>query len=764
VEERLRPILRRAREIGAFVCVDMEQFEFRDLTRRIFASVATSDEFRDWDGIGIVVQTYLKDAEEELTRIRRVAEDREAPITVRLVKGAYWDEETVVAQQENREVPVFLAKSATDANFERCTEALLAAYPLLRPAFASHNARSISQAIVKAEAMLPTKDDVEFQFLYGMAEQLREATAAEGFLTRVYVPIGEIIPGMAYLVRRLLENTSNESWLLHRHEGQEPALALGRPDPEDGKMEVGAGFRNQTLLELHDPAVRGRMTDALRDVRAAFGREYPVLISGRPVETEATEDVHPPAHPELLMGRTGRARPEDVDRAVLAATSALPAWRDRGGRGRAEVLRRAAALYRERREELAATMVYESAKPWREADGDVCEAIDFLEYYAAQAEELGDGLDLSSVPGEENRLVYEGRGVAGVIAPWNFPLAILTGMATGALAAGCPVLLKPAGQSPLVAARMVEIMHEAGVPGDILHYLPGSGSMTGRAVVDHPGIDMIAFTGSKAVGLQIVEESARPHPGRANIRRVIAELGGKNAIIVDDDADLDQAVSGVVQSAFGYAGQKCSACSRVVAVGSAYGEFRDRLAAAVESLVIGPPEDPYTFVPPVISAGAKERIGEYIAIGRAEGRLVARSLADLPDEGHYVPPHVFEAVPRTSRLVREEVFGPILVLFWAATFGEALEVALDSEFALTGGVYSRNPRSIARARGSFRVGNLYVNRKTTGAIVGRQPFGGFHMSGTDDKAGGPDYVKQFMLARVVTEDTMRRGFVPYRAS
>jgi RHH-type proline utilization regulon transcriptional repressor/proline dehydrogenase/delta 1-pyrroline-5-carboxylate dehydrogenase len=449
----------------------------------------------------------------------------------------------------------------------------------------------------------------------------------------------------------------------------------------------------------------------------------------------------------------------DVESAVRAARQAFPAWRDTAATERAMLLRRAADIMASRRFELAAAMVLECAKPWREADGDVCESIDYLRYYAGLAEQLAQGHDLSIVPGETNRYTYEGRGVAGVIAPWNFPLALITGMATGALAGGCTTVLKPATQSAIVAAHLVGVLRDAGIPGGVVNYVPGEGSSAGRALVEHPDVDMIAFTGSNAVGLSIVESVSRRVPGQHGVRRVIAEMGGKNAIIVDEDADLDQAVAGVLASAFGYAGQKCSACSRVIVVGPAYAEFRGRLAAAILSIVVGPPEDPFTFVPPLISREAQSQVQEYVDIGLAEGVLVAKG-SRPPGEAPYVAPHVFEGIGRTSRLAREEVFGPVLVMFHAGTFEEALEVALDSDFALTGGLFSRNPRNIERARAEFRVGNLYINRKVTGATVGRQPFGGFRMSGTGNKAGGPDYVREFMLARVVTENTMRRGFAP----
>jgi RHH-type proline utilization regulon transcriptional repressor/proline dehydrogenase/delta 1-pyrroline-5-carboxylate dehydrogenase len=457
------------------------------------------------------------------------------------------------------------------------------------------------------------------------------------------------------------------------------------------------------------------------------------------------------------MGLVARAGAAEVDRAVTAARGALDSWRHTPARERAVLLRQAAALLLERRYEFAATMVFESGKPWREADGDVVEAIDYLRYYAWQAERLFSVATELGVPGEESAYSYESRGVAAVIAPWNFPLAIITGMATAALAAGCPVVLKPAEQSPIAAAKLVALLEEAGFPPGVANYTAGPGD-TGKALVEHPDISVIAFTGSNPVGQSILEAAARRPEGARDYKHVIAEMGGKNAVIVDEDADIDQAVEGVVASAFNYAGQKCSAASRVIVVGSAYDEFRARLAAAVESLKPGAPEDPSTIVPPVISAEARGRINQYISLGMSEGRLLAR--CDAAGAGYMVSAHVFEGIPRDSRLAQEEIFGPVLLLFTAAGFSEALEIAMDSRYGLTGGVFSRNPRNIARARRDFRVGNLYINRKITGAIVGRHPFGGFRNSGLGDKAGGPDYLRQFVVPRVVTENTMRRGFAP----
>lgn len=757
VRQRLGPLFARARELGVFVNVDMEQHRFKDLSHSIVEDALGGGDLARWDGAGVVVQAYLRSGLEDLARLRALAERRGAPLTIRLVKGAYWDEEAIVARQEGHPVPVFGVKPATDASFERCTDALAAAYPALRPAFGTHNPRSIAQAMVRCEQAGIPREDMEFQFLYGMAEGLRKAVAGMGYRTRVYVPAGEILPGMAYLVRRLLENTSNESWFMHRHEESDPAMALVPPEAaEPPPADPPAGFANHPPAEFHLPGPRREMEAALAAARGGFGASHPLLISGEEVLTGSEDNVRCPASPETVMARVARASGVHAENAVAAAREAFPAWRDTPAAERAAALRRAAEALARRRFEFAATMVYESAKPWREADADVCEAIDYLRYYAAEAERLGRGQALIEPPGETNSYLYEGRGVAAIIAPWNFPLAIITGMSSAALAAGCPAILKPAAQAPIVAAMLVRVLHQAGVPGGAVQYLPGPGSEIGHALVEHPGISVIAFTGSNAVGLRILEEAAKVRPGQRNVKRVIAEMGGKNAVVVDDDADLDQAVAGVVASAFGYAGQKCSACSRVIVVGSAYGEFRARLAAAVESLAVGPPDDPYTYVPPVISAEAKVKIESYIAIGMAEGRIVARGPARVG--GHYVAPHVFEDISPGSKLAREEIFGPVLTLFRAANFAEALTLALNSEFALTGGVFSRNPRHIALARERFHVGNLYINRGTTGAIVARQPFGGFAMSGAGDKAGGPDYVQQFMFARVVTENTVRRGF------
>jgi RHH-type proline utilization regulon transcriptional repressor/proline dehydrogenase/delta 1-pyrroline-5-carboxylate dehydrogenase len=405
--------------------------------------------------------------------------------------------------------------------------------------------------------------------------------------------------------------------------------------------------------------------------------------------------------------------------------------------------------------------VYECGKEWREATADVCEAIDFCRFYAdrAIALEAPHGAD---VPGEENRFVYLPRGVTAVISPWNFPLAILTGMTAAALATGNTVVMKPAEQSPVIAALLMDIFRQVDLPNGVANYLPGRGEVAGAALVEHPRVALIAFTGSRAVGLAINARAAEVSAGGVGpVKRVIAEMGGKNAIIVDSDADLDEAVLGVVHSAFGYQGQKCSACSRAIVLADVYEPFLARLIEATRSLKVGPAEDPATTVGPVIDAEAYDRVLRYIELGKQEARLaLAVDVGELTNSGYFIGPHIFADVPYMARIAQEEVFGPVLAVIRAADLNEAISIANGTEYALTGGIFSRSPANLDRARRELMMGNVYLNRGITGALVGRQPFGGFKMSGIGSKAGGDDYLLQFVLPRTITENTMRRGFAP----
>jgi len=514
-------------------------------------------------------------------------------------------------------------------------------------------------------------------------------------------------------------------------------------------------FANEPLLELRRAEVRERALAALGDLDARLPLRVPISIGGERIDAAPFPSLDP-SDPERIVAVAEGATPEHVEVAVARAAAGGAAWAARGAAERAGVLRAAAAILRERRLELAALAVRECAKPWPEADADVCEAIDFLEYYARGAVALEVGPELLQLPGERNRMTYAPRGVVAVIAPWNFPLAIAAGMTVAALATGNAVVLKPAEQAPACAAAVVDALHAAGVPGDALALLPG-GDVPGRALAAHPGVHAIAFTGSNAVGLEILAAAARPAPGQRHLKRVVAEMGGKNCILVDADADLDEAVPAIVKSAFGFAGQKCSAASRVLVHEDVADALLERLAGAVETLRVGPADDFATDVPPVIDAESRERVERYVALGAEQGTVAAR--AEGTAGGYYAAPAVVTDLPPDSPLITEEIFGPVVVVERVASMEEACAAATASGFALTAGLFSRSPATVDAVARALTVGNLYVNREITGAMVGRQPFGGNGLSGTGAKAGGPDYLLQFVDARVVTENTVRHGLV-----
>ena len=521
-----------------------------------------------------------------------------------------------------------------------------------------------------------------------------------------------------------------------------------------------APFRNEPLTDFTRPEARAAMHGALAQVKGWLGGTYGPMIDGAAIKTGEIATVTAPGDHSSVVSRTALGTAADADRAVASARSGFLKWSTAEPRSRADVLLRAAAIMRARRFELAAWEVFECGKPWREADGDIAEAIDFCEFYAREMIRLAEP-SRRDVPGESNAIEKIARGVVVVIPPWNFPLAIPTGMVAAALVAGNAVILKPAEQSPVMAWHLFAILREAGAPADALHSLPGKGEEVGQALVDDPRVDLIAFTGSKAVGLEINRRAAEPRPGQHHVKRVIAEMGGKNAIIVDDDADLDEAVVGVVRSAFGYAGQKCSACSRAIVLDGIYDAFVARLAEAARSAVVGPPEDPETVVGPVIDADARDRVREYARIARGEGRTILDvEVGDLADRGHYVGPVIVADVAPDARVAQEEIFGPVLAVIRAKDLDDALRIADATPYALTGGLYSRSPGHIDRVKRQMRVGNIYINRPITGALVDRQPFGGFRLSGIGTKAGGPDYLDEFLLTRTVTENTLRRGFAP----
>jgi RHH-type transcriptional regulator, proline utilization regulon repressor / proline dehydrogenase / delta 1-pyrroline-5-carboxylate dehydrogenase len=761
VGRRLRPILQTARQRGAFVCFDMEQSAFKDLTLRIFKEILLENEFRDWSDVGIAIQAYLAASSADLAELAAWAAARGTPVGVRLVKGAYWDFECVVAGQNNWPLPVFAEKPQTDAQFERLTSFLIDHRDVLRPAIASHNIRDIAHALALAEQARLKPEAVEFQMLYGMADSVKSVLVDLGRRVRVYAPVGNLLPGMAYLVRRLLENTSNESFLRAALQEQIPdeellmnPLTLAPAKRPATKPDE---FRNEPITDFSRAAGRQAMQRALAAVQPM---RCPLVIAGRKITTPDWLAAVNPSHKSQIVGHSARGTAEHAVQAVAAAAEAFVSWRNKSAHDRADLLVRVADQLRARRFELAALEVKECGKPWREADADVAEAIDFCVYYAREAVRLGRSRR-QDVPGETNESFYEPRGVTAVIAPWNFPLAILCGMTAAAVVSGNTAVVKPAEQSSLIAARMIEAFENAGAPPGVVNYLPGIGEEVGAALVASPDVAMIAFTGSRQVGLAIQEAAAKCPPGQRVIKRVIAEMGGKNAIIIDADADLDEAIHGVTASAFGYAGQKCSACSRLIVLEEIYDAFLARLVEATGSLRVAPAEDPGCFVGPVIDAAAHARILATIERGKSEAKLAfAADIGALADEGYFIGPHIFTDVDPASALAQEEIFGPVLACLRATDLDHALELANGTAYALTGGLYSRSPANIERAKREFRVGNLYINRKITGALVGRQPFGGFKLSGAGCQAGGPDYLPQFMVQRVVTENTLRHGFAP----
>jgi predicted delta-1-pyrroline-5-carboxylate dehydrogenase group 2 len=515
-------------------------------------------------------------------------------------------------------------------------------------------------------------------------------------------------------------------------------------------------FANEPVLELRRAPVRDSLLAALRELDARLPLRVPVLVGGSQGGDAGFESTDPGA-PSRVVAQAGRTSESDAAAGTEAAVRGYRTWAARPAAERAEVLRRSAARLRERRLELAALQVRECAKPWDEADADVCEAIDFLEYYARAAIELDRGRELLQVPGERNTMRYAPRGVVAVISPWNFPLAIPTGMTAAGLAAGNAVVLKPAEQSPGSALMLVEALHAAGVPPDALSLLPGFGD-AGAALVRDPRVHVIAFTGSSAVGIEIVQKAAETPDGQDHVKRVVAEMGGKNCVIVDSDADLDEVVPGVVKSAFAYAGQKCSAAARVLVHDAVHDALVERLAGATQAMIVGQAEDFTTEVPPVIEREARDRVEGYAHAAREQGRLAGEA-AVASDEGWFCPPRVACDLPDDSPVLREEIFGPLLAVSRVGSVEEGCEVVDSLPFALTGGLFSRSPEVIEYVSRRTPVGNLYVNRGITGAKVARQPFGGNKRSGIASMAGGPDYLLQFAEPRVVTENTLRHGLV-----
>ncbi|GKU82003.1 L-glutamate gamma-semialdehyde dehydrogenase [Niallia sp. NCCP-28] len=509
-------------------------------------------------------------------------------------------------------------------------------------------------------------------------------------------------------------------------------------------------YRHEPFTNFSIEKNKQAFENALAYVNTQLGKHYPLVINGAKIETDEKIISINPANKKEVIGSVSIANQELAEKAMKAALQAFESWKKWKAEHRADILFKAAAIIRRRKHEFSSYLVKESGKPWNEADADTAEAIDFLEYYARQVLEIKNGANVKSRPGEYNQYHYIPLGVGIIIAPFNFPLAIMAGTAVAAIVTGNTILLKPADATPVIAAKFVEVMEEAGLPNGVLNYIPGKGEVIGDYLVEHPKTRFVSFTGSRAVGCRIYERAAKVQPGQIWLKRVIAEMGGKDTIVVDKDADLDKAAASIVQSAFGFSGQKCSACSRAVVHQDIYDKVLEKAIALTKTLSVGAPENSNSYMGPVIHQASYHKVMNYIEIGKKEGRLMIGGEGD-DTSGYFIQPTIFADVDENARLMQEEIFGPVVAFCKARDFDHMMEVANNTDYALTGALWTNNREHLERARDEFHVGNLYFNRGCTGAIVGYQPFGGFNMSGTDSKAGGPDYLILHMQAKTTSE-------------
>lgn len=776
LKERFRPILRRASEVGALINFDMESYKLKDLTLQLFKSIFEEPEFRQQPAIGIAIQAYLRDCEADLRDLVAWARQNNRPLSVRLVKGAYWDYETIIAQQRDWPIPVWQKKPESDANYEKLSLFLLENIDIVTPNFASHNVRSCAHVIAQAERLGIDPRAYEFQALYGMADELKMSLLQMGHRVREYCAIGELLPGMAYLVRRLLENTSNEGFLRLKNTGEaqlgalldNPVTVLEKMTnermtnddkaPDSSFVIRHSSFKNAANTDYTQAANRDKQRAALAAYTAQLGQKWPLIINGKKISDRQYIASVNPARPSQVIGSWARATIADAEAAVAAAQAAFPKWRATPADDRAKILERAADLMESRRLELNALLILEAGKPWIEADGDISEAIDFCRFYAVEMRKLAKPVVTQSVPGERCVQTWTPRGVGVAIAPWNFPLAILTGLVVAPLVAGNCVIMKPAEQTSVIGGVLMDILTEAGVPAGVLNFLPGFGEDVGAHLVGHKQVDFVAFTGSRTVGTKIWETAGKTQPGQQNLKKVVCEMGGKNALVIDNDADLDEAIPAALYSAFGFSGQKCSALSRLIVLDEVYDHFLERFVSACGSYPIGDPTQPGTILGPVIDADAQKKILGIIEQGKKEAKLAFQGTA--PVEGYFVPATVFVNVKPEHSIAREEIFGPVVAVLRAKNLDEAFALVNGTDYALTGGLFSRSPKALERAQNEMLVGNLYLNRGCTGAIVERHPFGGFKMSGGGTKAGGKGYLENFLFPRSVAENVMRRGFTP----
>lgn len=775
---RLRPVLRRAREKGAFVNIDMEHYAVKDLTYDIFMRVMSETEFRDWEDVGIVNQAYLRDSERDLRRLIAWVRQRGTPITVRLVKGAYWDYETAQAVVRRWPIPVWTDKWRSDRHFERQAGVLLDNHEWTRPAFASHNVRSLAAALAMAEQKGVPPRTLEVQMLYGMGDPLKQAMIDRGQRVRIYTPFGELMPGMAYFIRRLLENTANEGFLrqsFSEHVPEDVLLAPPGPRPDRRRTPLPSAhaydpdedepmtpFLNEPDTDFTDARVRHHMADALRTLPR--DERLPAFVAGRRCDGGAWHECRNPALPAEVMTRVAVCTPEMVDDAVRAAHSTQPRWADESPGRRGAILTETAARLRQRRFEFAARLILEAGKTWRDADFEVSAAIDALEFHARQIERLTERPRLRHVPGENNEHHYVPRGVVAALGGPSRPLAMPAQMLAAALAAGNAVVLNAGLTAGGVAGRLFGLMLDAGLPPRVAHLMFGDATVS-TAMAGHPLVSVVACFGTEEESRWVAAAAhGAASPGGAACKRLLMQVKGVNSVIVDENTDLDEAVLGAMASGFTFAGQGPDACSRIVVVGAAYERLRSRLTAAAREFSVGPPEDPSYSMGPLVSdealAAARRAAQSVQAVGRViverrHDELIART------GGYFFGPLVVEVASGCSgELNGMECAAAILMLIQAPTLDVAFEIAHDGGPAGVGVFYSRSPENIQHMRRAFRGSALFINRRSSPGLVDRQPIGGARSASCAPPAGGTDFLRGFMDVRIVSENVMRHGLTP----
>ena len=757
IKKRIRPIFSKAVKNFIFINLDMEHYAYKDLFFEIFKELLVEEEFKNYPHFGIVLQAYLTDSFKDAEKLVQFSKKRGQIFSIRLVKGAYWDSEVLLAKQKNWAIPVYTVKEHTDANFEKVMEFLFENHRFVKIAIGSHNVRSIARALSLHEVY--PKANLEFQTLYGMGDSISKVLSQKSYPVRLYSTIGELIPGMSYLVRRLLENTSNQSFIrtaLSKEQSEQELLSAPQFTTSETKTKKET-FENYPFLDFSIEKNRNDFKKSLENWKKQFPISVPIILNGKEVKSSKVVDRENPSEFKQIISQVHYADQSQAEQAIQSTSEFFNEWKEEPVEKRVERLKKLANLMKQKEFDLASLQVFEVGKTWLEAHADVAEAIDFCDYYADNFEKLSKPKKTCEISGEESLSSYEPIGVTAAIAPWNFPFAILTGMTVAPLVCGNTVIMKPAEQSSLVAYQLAKLLLESGFPKQSFAFLPGQGEVIGEYLVKHPKVPIISFTGSFEVGSQIIKNCSDISNKQKHFKKVIAEMGGKNPIIVDLSADLDEAIAGILTSAFGFQGQKCSACSRAIILEEVYDKFIERFVPAVKSLIIGKAEDPKSYLGAVVDKQAYEKIQNLIKSQPPESLLYQ---GPSLEGGWFIPPTVFVTKDPNSTLMQDEFFAPVLTLFKVKNFEEALKQANDIRYGLTAAIYSRKPSHIEKFKKQIEAGNAYINRNCTGALVERHPFGGCKMSGLGNKAGGPEYLKQFLTTKITTENTMRRGFAP----